>query len=472
MQFNEQLTPNWTGHFLLSVLLLITSPSWAEKLVLITYLAGLPLGLRFLFGAANLQNKLLIYLVFPFIYSFLFHYGFYNFNIGIVLFFFGLGVCIKSIDKPSFTGIIGLTLIASLISLSHPFVFVLFLLTVLLFNQQNIVDIFLTRNQERKANLKQILQQIVMLVPGLIITVMFLLTDESLKSETTSLDWKDLLVSLKYLMPIKGIEAEAYNLVSRLMLYMFSALILSSIIRSAYDWVTIKSWNWKAWKWLSAALLFLVLLFFVPDYLGTAGFVSGRLMWFFFIVLILWFSSVRLPKWLVLVSFVLANGITFWSIQHNHQAVSKSAKIASELAEASNVIEPYSTVLPITYRKSKPFVHVSNYIAVRKPMILLHNYEAALSYFPLLWRYENITPQLVGEMETTGCVSWIGGKSHQPPVRVDYVCVVKETGARNILGCETELSRNLAAYYELVYSNPDRTVMLYRSLEDNPRVNG
>lgn len=215
---------------------------------------------------------------------------------------------------------------------------------------------------------------------------------------------------------------------------------------------------------MSTALLFLVLLVLVPDYFGTAGLISARLMWFFFIMLIVWFASTRFPKWIVLSVFFLANGIAFWSIFHNNRSISQSARMADELADASDFIEPYSTVLPITRRQSKPFVHVTNYLGVRKPIILLHNYEAALSYFPLSWKYENIAPQQMGSMKPNSCLPWIAGQKVEAAVQIDYVCVVVEPGVNRNSECDAELNSNLTEYYELIFSNSDDSIKLYRSL--------
>ena len=464
LKFNEYLNPNWTGHFLLSILLLFISPLWAEKLILLSYLVGLPLGLRFVFNAAQVQSKSIIYLVFPFTYSFLFHFGFYNFNIGVVLFFFGLGLWLKSIEHSSVFRLFFLALVSSLISLSHPFVFLLFLLTVLAVDQTSIFEIISSGRQQRRSQLRRLLSRLVVLIPGLLITISFLLTNDSLQTSTTSLGLKNLLISLKYLMPIKGINEAAYDLISRVMLYLFCILTLIASSRFLINFMKTKTWDWKVWNWMSTALLFLVLLVLVPDYFGTAGLISARLMWFFFIVLIVWFASTRFSKWIVLSVFMLANGVAVWSMYHNCKSISQSARIAIQLADASVFIEQYSTVLPITRRQSKPFVHVTNYLGVRKPIILLHNYEAALSYFPLSWKYENIAPQQMGSMKPNSCLPWIAGQKVEAAVQIDYICVVVEPGVNRNSECDAELNSNLTEYYELIFSNSDDSIKLYRSL--------
>jgi hypothetical protein len=265
-------------------------------------------------------------------------------------------------------------------------------------------------------------------------------------------------------MPIKGIEPEAYNLLSRVLLYTFSGLLLVVGVENVRSRIQTGGFKLVRPEWLMLILATLLLLFVAPDYMGTAGFISARLMWFFFVFLIIWLSFQRISKWLSLAVFLMANGMTAWSISHNIKAISDASSVASELVEVSAFIEPNATVLPITIRHTKPFVHVSNYLGVDRPMILLYNYEAALSYFPLQWSYDKISEQKLGAMTPTKCVSWIGGKHVEEAVQVDYVCIVVEPRISKLLECEDELNRNLTEYYELVYFNADETVKLYKSL--------
>ncbi|MBP9151394.1 MAG: hypothetical protein KBF73_03845, partial [Flavobacteriales bacterium] len=463
LEFNQTATSNWSGHLLLSGLLMFCSAFWVEKAILLFYLIGFPLGIRYLLRASGVKSSLLIYLIFPFTYSFLFYYGFYNFNVGLVLFFFGVGLWLKSVSIPSISNYVKLGAISTLISLSHPFVFVLFLLTVFVMNLPNLMS-SVTDSQNRIGLFKNLLFQFGSLSVGLVITAWFVLTEDTLQTSTRFIPWKDIIVSLKYIMPIKGIEPEAYNLLSRGLLYTFSGLLLVIGIGSLRNRVQTGGFKLVRPEWLMMSLTTLLLLFVAPDYMGTAGFISARLMWFFFVFLVIWLSLQKIPKWVSLVVFLVANGMTAWSVSHNVKAISKASSVAAEMVEVSALIEPNATVLPITIRHTKPFVHVSNYLGVDKPMILLYNYEAALSYFPLQWSYDKIAEQKLGTMTPSKCISWIGGKHVGDAVQIDYVCMVIEPGLSKHLECEDELNRNLAQDYELVYSNAGETVKLYRSL--------
>ena len=76
--------PNWTSHFLLSIFHIVL-PAWlAEKALLVLYVSGMAFSFRFLIKELNPENIPLSILIFPFIYSFLFHLGFYNFSISFI----------------------------------------------------------------------------------------------------------------------------------------------------------------------------------------------------------------------------------------------------------------------------------------------------------------------------------------------------------------------------------------------------
>jgi hypothetical protein len=139
--FNDNINPNWSGHFLLSVFVSFLPGFIAEKIVLLIYLIGFPISFRYLFNVLLIKDKYLIYLIFPFTYSFLFYYGFYNFNIGLIFFFYGISFWIKYQNNLSLRNIIILLLFSSLIWLSHLFIFVLYLIVIFLINIQYFIQV-------------------------------------------------------------------------------------------------------------------------------------------------------------------------------------------------------------------------------------------------------------------------------------------------------------------------------------------
>lgn len=463
-RFNPSFSPNWSGHALLAVLLMVMSASWAEKVVLLFYLIGFPLGLRYLFRSSKVKNIWLLYLAFPFTYSYLFHYGFYNYHIGLVLYFFAIGLWFRKEGSASIAGFLQQMTLATLISLSHPFVFMLYLTSIAVFNLQSIISLFSTDRINGKKAFRWLIYQFGFLCLGVVFTTMFLISDESFERSVRNIPFNDLIISIKYLMPIKGIEVDAYDVISRSLLVIFSMLVLfAGLDLMKRSMLRTNSGSYNYLRWTLLLILVTVLLFSVPDYFGTAGFISARLMWFFFILLIICTASLKVPRWLSGLAFMVSIIITVWNINHNSVAIRKASNVAAQLVEASKEIDSYSTVLPITNRESKPFVHVVSYIGANRPMIQLYNYEANLSYFPLRWRSTSIPELRFGHLTTGDCANWVNGKNMGGAKQIDYVCLVSEPNIDKVMPCTGNLELNLDEFYDKVYSGADGSVRLYRS---------
>ena len=92
---NPELVPNWSGHFILSVFKSALPAFLAEKILLLTYFIGLPYAFRSLVTQVNAKNILASYLIFPFLYSYPFMLGFYNFSLALGFMLLALSYWLK-----------------------------------------------------------------------------------------------------------------------------------------------------------------------------------------------------------------------------------------------------------------------------------------------------------------------------------------------------------------------------------------
>lgn len=453
LEYNSQFTPNWFGHSILAILLCVMPASLAEKAILLFYLIGVPVALRRLMKTAGSESQYFVYLVFPFLYSYLFHYGFFNYSIGILFFFLGLEQWIRISTRYSWQRSIVLSLIVLLIAMSHPFVFGLFVASGFTITAMEVLV-----KRGFAGQYQSLIAQAISLIPGLILTIVFLVGSKTLDQQVSRLPWNDLFLSLKYLMPMKGIAPDAYVIPSRVMLYSFSILLVATGTIVVYK----RSMSSSSMKWASVTLITLCLLFTMPDYLGDAGFISARLMWFFFIFLLLFFSSFRFPKVVSVPLVIVSIWLGFWNVSHNYREISIASKTASELAEASEYMEEQSTVVQLNQFCGKPFTQISHYAGVERDILMLSNYEAALNYFPLVWNYNEIPPFELGDMQPSSCVHWIAGKkTGANSEQIDYLLWIREPECSFELECKPELLQNLNAFYELVFTSPSGNVSLY-----------
>lgn len=460
--FNGNINPNWSGHFLLSVLLLIFPGFMAEKIILLIYLIGLPLSIRYLFKTISIKNKYLIYLIFPFTYSFLFYFGFYNFNIALVLFIFGICLWLKYLNNLNLMQIIALTMISSLICLSHLFVFAMFLMLIFMINIQDLIIAKSKNEFSLKYSVKQIFLQIIPLLFGFFLMAKYLIFSQANNSPSVYLPFKEIVNSLIDVTPAKGINYGKVAIFTKWILYVLTAVILYLLcvkicrIRSENKFIFTNK------LWLCITLATLVLVFIFPDSKGAAiGFMTSRLVLFFFIFLIIWLSSQKTALWLKIIVFLLVNYINYALVLHNFQSVSKGCKLAEEIHVVANQIAPYSTVFPVVNSDVFIYAHISNYLGSDKPIIVLENYEASLEHFPLKWNYKN-TPELFSDSMSNAdvCKDFIYFKTKEDII--DYVLIITSDHQKLNESCVERIDSILIPHYDLLHTNVNKTIKLFK----------
>lgn len=451
IEFNQSFTPNWTGHLLLALLIKLFSVSIAEKMILGIYLVGVPISIKLLLKQLRAPSSILVYLVFPFMYGYLFHFGFFNYNLAIVFFFLGLIAWIHALNSKAYYNWLLAGFMAVIIALSHPFVFGLFCIAA--------CSLTLSRIIVEKSQTLSLIKPLASLIPGIVITCFFLISSESVNQEAKIIPWKDLLISFKYIMPIKGLNPEMYHWPSKILLYLFLGLTALSMVRLMLPSDMSRS---TFFIWLIITVITAVLVFIMPDYLGDAGLISSRLLWFFFIFLIITFSQIEFPDLIRQTVAVIAVTLAVWTINHNVNQIQEASKLAEEIEMLSSEIERNSTILPITHFCSKQFSRVAHYAALNKDQLVLNNYEAELSYFPLVWNYSRLPKFRIGRLGPSDCVGWVEGKviGTQP---IDYVLLANEPRCNPDLSCEKELQSALELNYTLVRTSVDGYAKLFRS---------
>ena len=115
-------------------------------------------------------------------------------------------------------------MITSVISLSHVFVFAMFIIIIFILNFKGIYLLIQQNRKEKIQFLRNYLYLFISLVPGLLFMGIFVFTNQSMQRPFTYLSTEDLFISLKYIMPAKGIHYADYALLTKLLLYTFVLL--------------------------------------------------------------------------------------------------------------------------------------------------------------------------------------------------------------------------------------------------------
>lgn len=423
---NSALTPNWLGHLTLAIGVKFFGAAVAEKAVLLIYILGLPIGFRFLLSETMAKSKWVVLLCFPFTYSFLFYYGFYNFHLGVVLLLLGLGLNIRHLYSRRLSPLL-LALVGMLIYYSHLGVFTVYVLSVFVLNiicsERNVSEKWPARIWNSGV------ESLLVLVPMSVVSLWYVFHANLNTGDRIFLETIDILNSLKYFMPVKGIYYDSYHFISKSMLILFVCLSGLSILAILVKGL-VKSLEPLDKFFLVMVTAFFVLLFTVPDNLGSGGLYSSRLMLFYFIFLIVLFSRFRTPRVLKLALASISIVVNLKVLQHNFESMGKLSSVAEKVVEVTNSIEPYSVVVSEYRTDIRELLGMVSYAGAKQPIVYLNNYEPRLNYFPLKWNRQSGLIDLIDQVDEVGFRDTNGIREFD---RINYILVLSDSDGQGIV---------------------------------------
>jgi len=453
-EFNSTPVPNWTGHFILAFLRLFFPAYLAEKCLLVVYLFGLPYAFRSLVSDINPKNSLSSYLIFPFCYTGVFLLGFYNFSIGILMFFVVLSAWIKWENRGFTRKKWALfTLLFILLYFSHLVVFAVSI-GVILGRMIYLNGYYHWEKKSLKKTLNRgILLQIGFLLLTALLPIILLIQYFINKPVLASSKWlsnKKLISSLYELESLIGFN---YDLERKFTIFILCAILLLIIfilVKRIRSGIKIGKLIQQNDYWLFAALGVLVLYFILPNESSSAGFVSIRLNLIFFLLLICWMASQHINKTLL---SVLIPIILFCNLKLNEYYFIVSYSLnnyANNITSCAKYIEYGSTVIPLNYSENWLSLHFSNYLAVDKNLLVMDNYEATLDYFPITWTGADFPNMTIGEkpFKDQECTTWLTNP-YSSSQQANYVFIF---GSPILEGCNLSIKQELNAAYSLIYS--------------------
>lgn len=474
--FNNIPLPNWLGHSLLIFLQIIISARYAEKILLIIYIIAFPYSFRYLIRQLTSRNNFLSYLIFPFTFSFFLFLGFYNFLLSVILLFISLAYWVKT-DREgyNFKKSIVLFLLFLLTYFAHIFSFLWLLISISLYIFSNFLQEYFRFDKSFKKifafYLKKVFYLLVVALVPITFALIYFYSNPSFINKTY-LHKSELIGWLKNIRPIIALNFEKEEVYTKKILYivggLFSIALYFRISKLNFHGERLKekiiSFFRSSFKvydiWLCLAIILLFLYFFLPDSDGNAGYISVRLAFLFFLFLILWICVQPFNK---RVGIIVASITICCYIMLNNYYTKEQKKlsiIAKECYETSKYIAPKTVLLPVNYTDNWLFSHISNYLGIDKPIVILENYEAENKYFPLRWRENGIPTTIIGTGPNLNCYSWIKRDMNKKPVKIDYILFI---GNNNIINdsCTTLLIRNLNDHFNLVHFS--KNIQLFRS---------
>ncbi|MDC0014994.1 hypothetical protein OAD98_00355 [Flavobacteriales bacterium] len=461
-EFNSALITNFSGHFLLSFFNWFLPAFFAEKVFLVLYALGIPYSLRYLIKQINPTWIGLSYFSFPIIYSTVFLLGFYNFSIALVFFFFALGYWYKHQDnmtkfsrKLILAGLILLTLF------SHLFVFAVLLLCLFLPVFFDFILIRINKTINFKSQWTKIKAlAIVSFVPFLLLVYYFLSRPSSSKSSYLSLE--QLTNNLMNMDCIIAFNASFEGSHASFILLSICILIFAKVGARIYSITQNKSSSSVFKKqdvWLVMAFVLLGMCFYLPNSNSFGGFISNRISLLFFLLLIVWLSTEKISKFILIPCVALMFYSSGNLVNYYKKTMFDLTQLATNCFETAEYIEEGSIVLPLNYSNEWNTGHYSNFLGIEKPMVILDNYEAVNDYFPVRWR-PNSVPKPWGEPMANNSFNCLDLKNDKwQGLQIDYIFIIKNS-QNNRVNCDEQYDGILKEDYSLVHEN--ERCLLYR----------
>lgn len=467
--FNPVPVPNWTGHVLLAIFNSFLPASIAEKILLVLYLLGLPYAFRGLVKVLDSGNLLFSYLIFPFVYSFVFLLGFYNFSLALIFMLLILRYWIRNEGTLNVKMGIVLGLFFLLLYFSHILVFAVSGLLIVLHILLWFVNQWLSKPQALRDIFLQASKRLGVVILSsaipLFLSVNYFIAhppsgDNQYISKSELFDW---LITIR---PVITYSMSYEGSITRILFLLFLLLILISVYPRIVKFIKgvrkpdIHNHQWRktgrsndSQFLLFSSLIILVLYFYLPDSDGFAGFVSVRLGLLFYLILALWLSTLKYKIMVSLASVAVVLFCHFYLVSYYYGKIGNLNKIAVNCNEASRFIPPNSLVLPLKYTEQYMVGNFSNYLGIDKPLVLIKNYECGTGYFPIKWNKEKMPNTLVGpvSMDQVSCMQW--NSNLENPVRViDYIFVLGDLESP-LDSCGKIMADKVRESYDLIYSN-------------------
>jgi hypothetical protein len=470
-QFNHEPMPNWTGHLCLIFLNFFLPSFLAEKIFLLACFAGLPFAFRYLLGALVPDRAWLSCLMLPFVHSFFFMAGFYNFNVAVIFLFLSAGYWVRLGSNPSLRQWICMALLLLLTYFSHILVF---LVLALALGCHVLVD-SLQESRKQQGSFFVVFcykawRLICISIPCFCFFVVYVIKHH-ISGEKMYLSKQALHAMLFTGRPLVTLNEVAELPNSTGIVCILFALLAFTLYKRFASLVSPKDSPPKkshaffkegdSWLLFSATMLGLFYVFPDSDLQngdGQSGYVSLRLCLLFYMALLTWLSIQKLPLKMFLAATLLCLFFHTRQVLFHVRETDRLSTIAAECHEASLLLESNKLVLPLNNSPDWIQAHFSNYLGLEKPVVILENYEAGRNFFPLRFRFGTMPATLLGATHDTLCDYWI----HDPGpafMKADYVFVLgNDEDATDT--CSLRTHRKLKIEYERIYK--EGSVYLYK----------
>ena len=457
---------NWADHLILALLTALFSPTVAEKLLVSSYVLAFAAAARYATGSIRPGHGWVAHLALPLIFTFSVQMGFYNFILSFPLYFVLIGFYWRHRDGRH-TRSLALLLLA--LYLLHPLAWLFGILSL------SIMVIAAARSPHAHGHTsaatttRRLMQVWLAALPGLVL-LLVLIGHEPVEAA----EWQPLPALLRHIVfggplwtfgPVDtGLGAALFGL------FAFGTLLA---------WRTAKADDASAaLAWVTAA--YLLLLVVLPSQWKSLGLITERVGTFAFFTWVLALAghnyTARARRALIISGQLLALVfVARWAV-----AVQMLEPYVEEYLSVAPHVEPARRVLELNFAPRgrgpegerlshpvAPFAHTIGLVGAKRDAVILNDYEAMTSVFPLKYR--------------SGAGDLLESTTHDPPdFRMDDLYRFERLTCRPIdyiVVWQADpddqhtqaLLRNLRDRYELTYvSEPAGHAQVYRRRGGSP----
>ncbi len=454
---NPSPEANWSGHFLLALFNLFLPAFLSEKLLLVIYIVGITYSFRYLIRTMSPANNIGSWLIFPFIYSFPFCIGFWNFCLAIPILFLTTAYFIRNENRLNIRHGLILALLFLLLYFSHLMVLLLAFLFLGMMIASNLFS-----SVTRTGLIRKIIFLIAAGFPAFILSVYFMVKNSGTHDRSVFLETSQLVNWILNINPIITINHEVEQAFTIPIRIAFVAMFMYIIYCRMKNKIFLK----KGDVWFLACIFLTILYFVTPDELSSGGFVSIRILLFFFLTLILWFAIQPANKMVVIIFVGICVLPNLLFLRYHYQQASVLCEEVLEITSAADHIEKNSVVLPLNYSDNWLHSNLSDYIGATKQILMLDNYEAAKPHFPTCWKPGMIPYGVIGDFATSNhpCID-VPAYEKVTGKTIDYILKWYYRGDMKD-SCSLDLNKFLDREYVSVYCSSGGKVLLFKKRQE------
>ena len=479
---NPAPVPNWLTSVLLALLIKVTRPARAEKILLTLYVIFLPVAMRYAARSVRSDARYLYFLAFAFIYNWFFHLGMLNFCLSLAWYLLFIGYWARNRDH------LHARQMFVLLAITLPFYFSNGLSYYMALGAVGILSIAYGFREFEPATWKQWCGKILKPQIGILLAIPLTLLYLALHGRNyhpssllppTRMTWRDVSWSLSRLTVLTASTAKADLQWS----HALAILLLIGFLLSCYCRRKKRRLLWTDSLLVVAAAQF-VLYLIAPANGAGGSLLQARMILFPLITFALWLIVQPIGK---MPAFILAAAAVVLSTVLVAFDVERYVQLTPALEEfyaTSSHIEQQATILPLEFGNGlgekgrdlhlryDPFLHAAGLISIERSLVDLNDYEAESRNFPLVYKAGLDPSEIIGEGHEYAFppVAHIGQYYRRTGRPVDYVLLwgVDEENSR--APASQDIFHELAANYVLIYSAPHTPLQLYRRRQKGDKV--